>query len=234
MLTRKKSSAVALVRVARYQLKLRVRVEEAGSVIEGEMIEVVPPSTSLTPAEAPARRAVTRSLVPLTVVPFCRATPPLVVASGSPRSHSPVVAVLTWPVRVQPRSVSKLSKNTSPPPVGVTVRLMLAERVLPPLVPLTCRAEVPVVAVAVAVKVTVLLAVPLGGGVTEDGLGVQVTPVGMAPQARVTALLKPLSEVTVQVVVLLPPWATETLDGLQATEKSGVAVALGVTVTQLL
>src|SRR6185295_5858125 len=78
----------------------------------GDWIEVTPPSTSLTPAEAPARRPVTKSLTPETVVPSCF-VPPDVVVSGSPRSHWPVVA-LSVPLGlvVQPVEVSKLSKKT--------------------------------------------------------------------------------------------------------------------------
>ena len=53
-------------------------------------------------------------------------------------------------------------------------------------------------------------------------------------QDRLTALLNPLVEVTVQVLVPLPPWVTLRLDGLQEMLKSGVAEAAGVTVTQLL
>ena len=64
----------------------------AGSAMAGERMVVVPPSMSKSPAAAPARRPVTRSLTPLTVVPSCLA-PPEVVAAGSPRSHRPVVAV---------------------------------------------------------------------------------------------------------------------------------------------
>ena len=40
----------------------------------GDWMVVTPPSTSFTPAEAPARRAVTRSFTPLVVVPSCLAS----------------------------------------------------------------------------------------------------------------------------------------------------------------
>jgi hypothetical protein len=53
-------------------------------------------------------------------------------------------------------------------------------------------------------------------------------------QERLTALLKPPDEVTVQVVPALWPCCTLTLDGLHETAKSGVTVVVGVTVAQLL
>ena len=50
--------------------------------------------------------------MPLVVVPSCLA-PPLSVASGSPRSHAPVVAVsVVFGLVVQPVAVSKSSENT--------------------------------------------------------------------------------------------------------------------------
>src|SRR5262245_30199576 len=83
--------------------------------------------------------------------------------------------------------------------------------------------------------VSALLALPLAGGVTEDGTKPQLTPAGWPAQESATALLKPFVDVTVQVLEPLPPWATDRLDGLHETEKSGVGEpAVGVTVTQLL
>src|SRR4051794_5782741 len=81
----------------------------------GERTLVVPPSTSFAPALDPASRAVTRSLLPLTVVPSCFA-PLESVASGSPRSQAPLVAVSVPPgLTVQPRFVSKSSDQTVVP-----------------------------------------------------------------------------------------------------------------------
>src|SRR5690349_24882564 len=78
----------------------------------GERTLVVPPSTSLAPALAPASRAVTRSLLPLTVVPSCLG-PLESVASGSPRSQAPVTAVsVPLGLATQPRPVSKSSDQT--------------------------------------------------------------------------------------------------------------------------
>ncbi len=78
----------------------------------GDWIVVTPPSMSWAPAEAPASRPVTRSFTPFTVVPSCFG-PAESVASGSPRSQSPVVAVSVPPgFLVQPRSISKSSEKT--------------------------------------------------------------------------------------------------------------------------
>jgi hypothetical protein len=75
----------------------------------------------------------------------------------------------------------------------------------------------------------------LAGGVTLAGLKPQEEPDGRLAHDSVTALEKPLIEVTVQVEVVLLPWVTVRLDGLHAMLKSGVGVpAVGVTVTQLL
>src|SRR5262244_3122487 len=96
-------------------------------------MEVVPPSMSLAPTEAPASRPVTRSLTPLTVVPSCM-VPPEVVVSGSPRSHCPVVAVsVPFGFVVQPWLVSKLSKKTVvgggvPPPLQARMALFTFNR----------------------------------------------------------------------------------------------------------
>ena len=57
----------------------------------------------------------------------------------------------------------------------------------------------------VAVTLSVLFALPLGGGVTAVGLKLQLEPVGMLAQLRVTALLKPLTDPIVQVLVAAGP-----------------------------
>jgi hypothetical protein len=81
-----------------------------GIEISGDRTEVTPPSMSNAPALDPASRPVTRSLLPLTVVPSCLA-PLEVVGSGSPRSHWPVVAVsVPLGLVVHPVAVSKLSE----------------------------------------------------------------------------------------------------------------------------
>src|SRR5918999_1698435 len=98
------------------------------------------------------------------------------------------------------RAVSKTAVCAPPPPLELTVSERLVLRVVAPLVPCAWMVKVPVAAVAVAVTVNVLLAVPLAGGVTEAGLKPQEEPDGMLAHDSVTALEKPLIEVTVQVV----------------------------------
>src|SRR5687768_7495800 len=151
-------------------------------------------------------------------------------SSDAPESHERPTVVQDGACR----AASKLANRSLPPPAGLTVSEMLADRVFAPLVPWAWMVKLPVVAPAVAAMVRVVLAVPFAGGVTEAGLYEQLAPEGRLAQPRVTALLKPLVEVTVQVVLLLEPWVTVTLDGLQLIEKSGVADATGVTVAQLL
>ncbi len=108
-LTRKKSAEDEFEPCARYQDSESVSVPVAGSVIAGDRTLVMPPSMSKSPAAAPAAAPVTRSLVPLTVVPSCLA-PLEVVAAGSPRTHWPVVAVsVPDGLIVQPVAVSKVS-----------------------------------------------------------------------------------------------------------------------------
>src|SRR5262245_54973866 len=107
MAIRKKSALDELDPCARYHDRDRLRVPVEGSVMAGERMLVVPPSMSKLPAPVPASRPVTRSLTPETVVPSCLA-PLEVVASGSPRSHAPVVAVsVPLGLVVQPVAVSK-------------------------------------------------------------------------------------------------------------------------------
>jgi len=102
----------------------------------------------------------------------------------------------------------RVPQETVKSPVGagaVTVRLIPPVRVVEPLVPSTLMVEVPVVAVLEAVTVTVVVAVPLAAGVAEAGEKEQLTPAGRAEQAKLTALAKLLIELTVQVLVVLPP-----------------------------
>src|SRR5688572_9071083 len=126
------------------------------------------------------------------------------------------------------RAASKVAKRSLPPPVGLTVRLIPKVRVSAPLTPWAVNPKVPVVAPALADTVSVLLVLPLAGGVTVAGLKLHVDPDGMPVQLKLTAELKPLVELTVHVLALLvPPWVTVRLDGLQEMLKSGVADATG-------
>lgn len=94
-----------------------------------------------------------------------------------------------------------------------------------PDVPTTENANVPRWALRAALMVSVLAALPLAVGVTDAGLKLQVTRDGSPEQARPTAFEKPLTEVTVQVVVVLALRCTLRLDGLQASVKSAVGGA---------
>ena len=78
---------------------------------------------------------------------------------------------------------------------------------------------VPVVAVALAVRVKVLLPVVLAG------LKLAVTPAGRPDAERLTVPVNPLTGFTVIVLDPLLPWVTETLVGDAESEKSGVAAA---------
>src|SRR6185295_390684 len=89
-----------------------------GRVMAGDWIDVVPPSTSFAPAEAPAGRPVTRQFDPPAQAPSWVVTPDD-VACGVPRAHCPVVAVsVPLGFVVQPSAVSNPSENTvvDPPP----------------------------------------------------------------------------------------------------------------------
>ena len=86
--------------------------------------------------------------------------------------------------------------------------------------------EVPVVAVALAVKVTELL--PVVGLVPK----LAVTPEGRPDAERLTLLVKPPDGVTVTVLDAVEPWVTLTLEGEAESEKFGVGAPAG-NVTQL-
>jgi hypothetical protein len=80
----------------------------------------------------------------------------------------------------------------------------------------------PVVAVLLAVSVNVLVLVVLAG------LKLAVTPLGRPEAERVTEPLKPLTGVTVMVLVPLAPRLMLTLAGDAESEKSGTATAFTV------
>ena len=100
----------------------------------------------------------------------------------------------------------------------VTVRTIAAVWVSVPLVPVTVRFTVPVVAVALAANVSVL------APVVDVGLKVAVTPVGWPLTLNATAPVKPLNAFTLIVLVALAPRATLTVPGVAESAKSGVAV----------
>src|SRR3990172_4368897 len=145
----------------------------AGRPISGERIEVTPPSTSYVPGPAPASAPVTRSCVPLWVVPSCNRWPQK-VSWGSARSHRPVVAVsVPKGLRSQPRSFSKESKKMIPG-AGVLVGgggVLVGEGTVGVAVGLTggavgVRVGVGLTGAAVGVRVLV--------GVMGGGVGVRV------------------------------------------------------------
>jgi hypothetical protein len=84
---------------------------------------------------------------------------------------------------------------------------------------------VPVVAVPLAVNVTVLVVVVL------PGLKDAVTPLGRPEADKLTLPLKPFTGLTVMVLVPLLPCVTERLAGDAESEKSGTAAAFTVRVT---
>src|SRR5438552_2504182 len=108
----------------------------------------------------------------------------------------------------------------------VTVSCRSNIRVKLPAVPTTWKVCGPGLAVESTFTVNVLVTDPLAGGVTGLGLKLQLTRAGCPLQDSVTPLLKPLSEVTVQVLVPPPPCARLNDDGLQLTLKSGGGPAL--------
>jgi hypothetical protein len=91
--------------------------------------------------------------------------------------------------------------------VAVTLRLSVAECVSEPDVPVIVTVDGPVVAVVVAVSVSVLVVVTLAG------LNAAVTPAGRPDAVRLTLPAKPLSLLTVIVLVPLPPCEMLTLVG---------------------
>ena len=80
------------------------------------------------------------------------------------------------------------------------------------------------VAVLLAVNVTVLLVVVL------PGLKDAVTPLGRPEADKLTLPLKPFIGLTVMVLVPVPPWVTDTLVGEAESEKFGTAAAFTVSV----
>ena len=101
--------------------------------------------------------------------------------------------------------------------------------VIPPPLAVTVIFDVPMVAVVLAVNVSVEL--PLPGAAMEAGLKLAVTPVGIPEAESETAELKP--PLTVVVMVVLPelPRVTDRLAGDAVTVKLGDAAGLMVRAT---
>src|SRR5262245_30992762 len=104
-----------------------------------------------------------------------------------------------------------------PPPPSFTVRLIVVVRVRPPPVPVTVTAAAPRQAAPEAVNVNTLL-VP----VAEAGLKLALTPLGNPLAPKATLLVKPPVRAIVIVLAPLAPRLTVRLEGLGASEKSGV------------
>src|SRR6185503_518526 len=97
---------------------------------------------------------------------------------------------------------------------------VLCER--PPTLALMVIVDVPVVAVLLAVNVSVELPEP--GAAIDVGLKLAVTPAGRPLAESETAELKPPETVVETVVVFVPPCATDTVVGDAVRAKSGVCV----------
>ena len=110
-----------------------------------------------------------------------------------------------------------------PPPAALTVRLIAVVFVRLPLMPVTVTVAFPVVALVAADNVRVLVDVVL------VGLKTAVTPEGNPEADRLTLPLKPLSGLTVIVLVPLVPWTIVKLLGEAESEKFGGGVTINVT-----
>jgi hypothetical protein len=99
----------------------------------------------------------------------------------------------------------------------LTVSASVVVAVRLPDVPVMVTVEVPVVAVALAVRVSTL--VPVVGLVPN----VAVTPLGRPDAASVTLPVNPFTSCTVMVLVPLPPWVIVRLLGESESVKLGVA-----------
>lgn len=149
--------------------------------------------------------------------------PPLIVPRPSnrlePESHEVPTVAHFGALRV----ASKTAFCGPPPPDEVTVNAMFALWVSDPEVPVIVMLDVPVVAVAEAVKVNVDVAVPLAGGVTGLLEKAAVTPVGRPEALRVVAELNPARLVIVIVLVPFPLCGILSVEGEAMMVKSGVA-----------
>ena len=108
-----------------------------------------------------------------------------------------------------------------PPPVETVKETVVLWETPPPLA-LIVTVEVPVVAVLLAVNVSVELPEP--GAAIDAGLKLAVTPAGSPLAESEMAELKPPETVVETVVAFVPPCATETLVGEAVIAKSGVGV----------
>jgi len=123
-----------------------------------------------------------------------------------------LVVPSTWFANVSDVGVSV----TTAPPLCVTVRLTVVVCVKLPDTPVMVTVDVPVAAVALAVRVNKLVEV------VGFGLNPAVTPLGRPLALNVTLPLKPFTGVTVIVLVPFEPCATLSEVGFADRLKSGV------------
>src|SRR5215510_8925839 len=168
--------------------------------------EAVKVSTLLLPvAEAGLKLAVTPAGRALLVKATAPVNPPVRVMLMV------LLPLAPWATESVAGAAARLKSG---PWVMVSATVVVWERL--PLVPVTVTLVVPVAAVAEAVKVSTLL-LP----VAEAGLKLAVTPVGRALVVKATAPVKPFRRVMLMVLLPLAPWATESVAGAAASEKSG-------------
>jgi hypothetical protein len=150
---------------------------------------------------------------------------PLVVKATLP-VKPPVGATVIVLTAVAPRLIDVVAGLAEMEKFGVagalTVKLIVAECVVVPLVPTTVTVATPVAAVADAVRVRTEL-VPVV--VVVAGLKLAVTPEGNPVALKATAPTNPPVRVTVMVLVPLPPVLIASDEGLSAIEKLGAGGA---------
>ncbi len=108
-----------------------------------------------------------------------------------------------------------------PPAFTVSEMVVVATRL--PEVPVMVTVEVPVVAVALAVRLRELVVL------VGFGLNTAVTPLGRPEAFKLTLPLKPFTGTTVMVLVLVPPCATLTEVGFAVRLKSAMATRFTLT-----
>jgi hypothetical protein len=131
------------------------------------------------------------------VAPLCKPEAESVTLPLKPFKGVMVTLVVPFAPRAMLKLVGDAEREKSG--VAVTVREMVVEAVKPADVPVTVKVTVPAVAVPLAVRVRVLVLLVLAG--LKDA----VTPLGSPEADKLTAPLKPLSGLTVMLLVFLLP-----------------------------
>lgn len=189
-------------------------------MVEVPVVAVLDAETVTVAVAEPLAAGVTEAGEKEQLTPAGRAEQARLTALAKLLIELTVQVVLVLPLRWTDRDAGLHEMEKSG--VGaLTVTATPTVRTRDPLVPVIWTVVVPPGAEPLAVRVMVLLTVPLAAGVTVAGEGEQVTPAGRPAQEMATALEKLLLEVTVQAVEPDPPCASETEVGLQEREKSG-------------